>query len=373
MHQVAYAVILASSYAYAAQIGEADASFTSWPSATVVRRQEPSPSDRNNRDNDDGKVPFRAPFLTFAIVAVAVFLLIIFLIVLRILVWNRRARLRNNQLEARPFFTHAHITPQDRTAPPPLLEKTAVSCYSESPGSGAAGVPIANWSAIQPLSVCFDEKVTAAMRPALESRKEREEDLGTKEMPPDEPVDAHVQLTCLVAFPTEHTVFPDHLRSRRHGNGARSYLSKPEHLSLGGDRTGDFSGAQSTPKRAGSIHSQMSIKELGEARRAAYFDHLVNNEHGMPDQESATHLQSMRASMVRESSRPADLSRQNSQRVPMSHATDTGVDDDTDEFVGIFAFGSKVLPVHSVRDAVLKRDDFVHLFEKAHDPAYEGA
>src|SRR5699024_6565993 len=127
---------------------------------TLMRRQSPSSSHGGDNGENEG-VPFRTPFLTFAIVAVAVFVVIIFLIVLRLMVWNRRARMYPDMVGGGyAFFARPSLPLSDMVSPPPLLEKTVSACHPASHIHNMQNAPPVNWAAIQPVSVSFDEHVS---------------------------------------------------------------------------------------------------------------------------------------------------------------------------------------------------------------------
>ncbi|WFC95207.1 hypothetical protein MBRA1_001854 [Malassezia brasiliensis] len=320
---------------------------------SLERRQSASASsgsdDYNPGPSDDppssGPI-FSYPFITLAVVAVAVFVLITILVAVRMTVWNRRARQRMLDMNEEYFVPHP-FAPQrlavDPIKPPPILEKkiASVGTHHRLPFTHAT----ADWSTLQPVSVCFDQETSNAIRAAHDSQD------------PNEPMSPKVQVTCLVSLPTARTVFPDRLR-RRPLKDVKASIINPlfegihGRPSYEGDLTGDLSHGPSI-KRPNSVYSRISTKEASDARRDAYFENM-EKEAQLGDSGLAP-------------PRP-ELSRRNSRT---SMATDNETKEGDVEHVGIFAFGSVVLPVIKgkgkelflEKNGRLKRSDVMTLME----------
>lgn len=304
-----------------------------------------NPAPSNDPSSSGGPV-FSYPFITLAVVAVAVFVLITILIAVRMTVWNRRSRQHmldmNEEYFPHPFAPQRPV--MDPIKPPPILEKkiAPVGTHHRLPFTHAT----ADWSTLQPVSVCFDHETSDAIRASPNSKQD-----------PNEPISPKVQVTCLVSLPTARTAFPDRLR-RRPLKDVKASIINPlfqgvhGRPSYEGDLTGDLSRGPSI-KRAGSIHSRMSTKEASDARRDAYFENMEKEAQlGGPGLAPPK----------------PDLSRRNSRS---SMATDNEAKEGDMEHVGIFAFGSVVLPVtkskgkelFSEKNGHLKRLDVMALME----------
>ena len=322
------------------------------PTHTVLQRRQSTNSPGGPRNDDDSAPVFSYPFVTLAVVAVAVFVLIVILVIVRMMVWNRRARqqAQNPNMDEEdgvypPAFAPAP-PPPDPIKPPPILEKVISPLSAPS----RAHVPHVrgDWNMLQPVSVCFDRPASDHLRSTIRELA-RARELATQES-----LATQAQVTCLISLPTARTTFPDRLRRRP--KEARSSLFTP--LFNGGDGrpsyeselTGDLSHGHSL-KRAASVHSRASAKEMSDARRDAYFEHLERD--AKPDVGGLAPPQ-------------PELSRRNS-RVSMRSAADEG---DVDH-VGIFAFGSAVFPITKApgRDAEKHapptKADLSSLFERA--------
>lgn len=278
----------------------------------------------NDDDSGNGGTAFSYPFVTLAVVAVAVFVLIVVLIAVRMTIWNRRAQRRAHEMNDEQYIpSYPMQLPQDPMQPPPLLEKTVSPVAPKDP-STLTPASAADWSALQPVSVCFDKETSNRIHTTLNAPPGIT-DPWTRDCMP-----ANAQVTCLVSLPTSRTVFPARLR-RRHTKEAKSSVFTPffsgesdAHQSYECDLSSDLSHQQ---KRPASLYSRASVKELSDARRDAYFEDM---------EKQAERGESGLAP-------PPPMARENS-RVSMPSTYEQ--DNEDNEHVGIFAFGSVVLPIN---------------------------
>ncbi|WFC99207.1 hypothetical protein MYAM1_001951 [Malassezia yamatoensis] len=300
---------------------------------TFVRRQSPSSSSASASGSASGDLTpggtgeiFSYPFITLAVVAVAVFVLIGILIAVRMTIWNRRARMNsmdsdNGFASSMPFS--AASLPPDPIQPPPILKKKVV----EVPQAVASPTgPYCDWSLLQPVSVCFDKQTSESIHATINPTA------GSETQTNWTPDLAQVQVTLLISLPTSRTTFPARLR-RRNTRDLKSNIFSPlfngssVRPSYEADLTGDLSNPTMS-KRPVSVHSRASVKELSDARRDAYFENL--EKEAQPDESGFAPPQ---PNLTRPSSRSSLRTEHVNNDAPL-------------DSVGIFAFGSAIMPIH---------------------------
>ncbi|WFD30970.1 hypothetical protein MSPP1_001996 [Malassezia sp. CBS 17886] len=200
---------------------------------------------------------FNASFIVFAVVAVAVFILIVVMVVGRMVLWQRRyGRLEPTE---RPALFAQGQRAADPIPPPEMMKKTTAPVSSADDARGG-------WSSVQPAAVTLDKTASsrvAALREQGHSASSR--------LPPavsEAPLAASVQVTYLVSLPSPGTPFPEHLR-RRNRSSADANTSR--------DFSVDLTRSESQGKRSASIRSRASIRDLSEVRRSAYLHTLEND------------------------------------------------------------------------------------------------
>ncbi|WFD43297.1 hypothetical protein MPSI1_001958 [Malassezia psittaci] len=300
---------------------------------TLARRQSASSSSASASGSSTDLTPgsgsgeiFSYPFITLAVVAVAVFVLIGILIAVRMTIWNRRARMNsmdpdNEFVSSMPFS--AASLPPDPIQPPPILKKKVVEASQPVTSPTTA---YCDWSLLQPVSVCFDKQTSEAIHATINPSA------GSESQANWTPDLAQVQVTLLISLPTSRTTFPARLR-RRSTRDSKSNIFSPlfngasVRPSYEADLTGDLSNPTMS-KRPVSVHSRASAKEMSDARRDAYFENL--EKEAQPDESG---LAPPRPNLTRPSSRS-------------SLRTEHANNDASLDLVGIFAFGSAIMPIH---------------------------
>lgn len=280
--------------------------------------------DTKMEENDSG---FHLPFMAFAVIAVSVVLGLVGMVILRILVLQRRF---NTNLPQESVSSVVYNVPTDN--PPPIYEHK-VSVVSDT----NTKLP---WNNLQPISVAFDRAVTSYVR--LDACRKADASQVERLKAPD----ASVQTTFLVNLPTpSRTVFPPQLR-RRASNVPKKSMetglnSQMNRQSLEKDDTRDAHDCSKKPPYAPSIRSNMSQKEQGDARREAFFH---NMHPSFTSNTSLSHSQPGRT----------NLSNAN-QAILNRHDTTS----DNDEFIGAIALGSISMQVKEQMEA--KDDSCVSL------------
>lgn len=261
--------------------------------------------------NDNG---FHLPFLTFAIIAIAVVVALLGMVILRIFVLQRRF---NTNVPRESASSVVYNIPTEN--PPPIYEHK-VSVASDTNTN-------LSWNELQPISVAFDRSVTSHVR--LDASKKADTSRVQRLKPPN----ASVQTTFLVSLPTPtRTVFPPQLR-RRASNIQKKSMEPGLHSqrsrnSLEKGVTGDAHDISQKPQYAPSIRSNASQKEQGDARREAFFHNMHPSFTGST---GLSHSQSVRM----------NLSNAN-QAILNRHDTTT---DNDEEVIGAVALGSMSMQV----------------------------
>lgn len=321
------------------------------PSGATGSAASPTSSSAPVDPSGGGSSIFSYPFVTLAVVAVGVFVLVVIAIAVRLSIWNRRSQsgqYAQGDGMYMPPNLFSSVPAVDPVQPPVLLEKTVAPHAFDATKPVTAQAP--DWAAIQPVSVCFDRDSSNRIRTSLNAPQ------GANDPTSDEPLVGSAQVTCLVSLPTSRTVFPARLRKRSGKDQKWSSfnpLFQGPQTGYAGDLTGDLSRTGSL-KRAPSIASRMSAKETSDARRDAYFQ-------TMEREASEGGLAPPRPPLTRNDS--------HNSVGPTEHAP---VDDD--EHVGIFAFGSVILPIHksrttgfSEKNSSLTKADLLALMDQAHN------
>jgi len=270
-----------------------------------------------SEDSDGGNgARFASPFLTFAVVAIAVIVALLVMVFTRVVFIQRRANLAQVEPTSGPVI---YQEPKDYV--PPIFERRL---------STAADLGMhESWDSLQPLSVAFDRDISAHVR-SSESGPET----ATSAVGPQQPPVGSVQATFLVSLPTPSMKFPAHLRRRGQPHGmqtsandglpyvnARSSSEKNTAMDMSHNVTDKL-------RRSASFRSALSGKELGDARREAFLNQMEMTATGgvLP----------RRTPSVR-----SNLSNTN-QAVLDRHDTLTHEDD---EAIGSFALGSLAMNV----------------------------
>lgn len=274
-------------------------------------------------DEDNNGKGFHLPFLTFAVIAIAVVIGLLGMVILRIFVLQRRY---NTNIPQETASSVVYNIPTEN--PPPIYEhKVLVASDTNTKLS---------WNDLQPISVAFDRAVTSNVRLDARGKADTSQVQGLK------PPNASVQTTFIVGLPTPaQTVFPPRLRRRSSHVHKKSmetdFPSQRSRMFLKKDAAGDADDFSQKPQYAPSIHSNLSQKEQGDARREAYFYNLDSSSNGNSGLE---HSQSVRMNLSH--SNQAILNRH-----------DTAIDND-EEVIGAIALGTMSM---QVKEPMENKDD----------------
>lgn len=277
---------------------------------------------RDDAKVDDNGRGFHLPFLTFAVIAIAVVIGLLGMVILRIFVLQRRYS-TNMPQETVPSAVYNIPTEN----PPPIYEYKVLTASDTNTKL--------SWNDLQPISVAFDRTITSNVRLDACGKS------ATSQVQSLKPPDASVQTTFIVGLPTPaQTVFPPRLRRRSsniHEKGVETDLPRRRsRMSLKKDAAGDADDLSQKPQNAPSIHSNLSQKEQGDARREAYFLNLgsSNGDSGLDYSQSV--------------------------RLNLSHANqailnrhDTTIDND-EEVIGAIALGTMSM---QVKEPMENKDD----------------
>ena len=219
---------------------------------------------RDGSDDSDGGngARFASPFLTFAVVAIAVIVALLVMVFTRVVFIQRRANLAQIEPTSGPVI---YQEPKDYV--PPIFERRL---------SAAADLGThASWDNLQPLSVAFDRDISAHVRSS-----ESVQEMSTSAIGPQQPPAGSVQATFLVSLPTPSMKFPAHLRRRSPSHGmktseidgltyvnARNSTEKNTTMDMSDNVTDKL-------RRSASFRSALSGKELGNARREAFLNQM---------------------------------------------------------------------------------------------------
>ena len=220
---------------------------------------EPASQFLLKRDkNSSGGGGTTAPFIIFVIIAVGLVLSVVIMIVVRITYWKRHGDDMSQHPSSVVYAPFA--VPKDNVSPPPIYEKKIVL-----PSDGAS---LPQWQMLQPLSVSLNKAASEYIR----INAHAPESLLRKHQSDPVPFTTQVQTSFFISLPSQHSCFPDRLRAP---------FAAPRHPLAGDTRTSmelelshDLSTFSVKPSRAPSVHSKQSVKEVGDARRDAFFSQL---------------------------------------------------------------------------------------------------
>ena len=166
---------------------------------------------RDDAKVDDNGRGFHLPFLTFAVIAIAVVIGLLGMVILRIFVLQRRYS--TNMPQETVSSAVYHIPTEN---PPPIYEHKVLTASDTNTKL--------SWNDLQPISVAFDRTITSNVRLDACGKSDTSQVQGLK------PPNASVQTTFIVGLPTPaQTVFPPWLRRRSsniHKKGMEAELSR---------------------------------------------------------------------------------------------------------------------------------------------------